>query len=113
MPYADPVKRREHSRLYMRKWRAAHPDRDRSGRPPEVRIRTDESRMKDAARAKLARAIKRGEVVRPDECDDCGGVGRSGWMQAHHDDYAKPYAVRWLCSACHGLVHRMPDGEVA
>lgn len=34
-------------------------------------------------------------------CERCGEVK----VQAHHDDYAKPLDVRWLCKPCHEDEH--------
>lgn len=59
----------------------------------------------------VEKAIKRGALIRPDACETCGGTGpiygdgRSG-IQAHHDDYNKPMAVRWLCQGCHHEWHK-------
>jgi hypothetical protein len=57
------------------------------------------------------RAIEKGVLVRPALCQGCCQEptpyvdGRSG-LQAHHDDYNKPLAVRWLCKLCHDAWHR-------
>lgn len=58
--------------------------------------------LKQKARGICAAAIKAGRLVRQ-PCEDCGRVGKS---EAHHDDYSKPLAVRWLCKPCHLAVHR-------
>ena len=58
----------------------------------------------------LNQAIARGEIE-PQSCEGCRKVayetrdGRRG-IHAHHDDYSKPFEVRWLCYACHGKEHR-------
>lgn len=36
-------------------------------------------------------------------CEKCG---REDNVHAHHDDYAKPLNVRWLCVAHHGQWHK-------
>lgn len=51
----------------------------------------------------VARAIKRGDLVRPSTCACCGAVDSP--IYAHHDDYEKPLSVRWLCARCHGRLH--------
>ena len=47
----------------------------------------------------VARALKHGELVRPDKCSKCGKIGQ---VESHHPDYSKPLEVQWLCTACHG-----------
>lgn len=51
---------------------------------------------KHQARLAVARALRSGVLVRL-PCEVCGG----GAVQAHHQDYARPLAVRWLCFRCH------------
>jgi len=45
--------------------------------------------------------IRDGKLFR-EPCEICGGGRRN---EAHHDDYAKPLNVRWLCSAHHKQWH--------
>lgn len=47
-------------------------------------------------------AILRGDLKRQ-PCEVCG---RGSYVQAHHDDYADPLNVRWLCVSCHKRHHR-------
>jgi hypothetical protein len=47
----------------------------------------------------VSRAIKRGDLVRPDACEECGVTGQL--ITAAHIDYAYPLNVRWLCRSCH------------
>jgi transposase-like protein len=44
-------------------------------------------------------------MFKPDACSNCGSDRAIG---AHHDDYARPLDVEWLCQRCHGLRHRGP-----
>lgn len=58
----------------------------------------------------LEKAIKKGVIEPKFRCENCNAVktfsdGRSG-IQAHHDDYAKPLDVRWLCQQCHHEWHK-------
>lgn len=58
------------------------------------------------ARWAVHNAVVRGELERPDACEQCGHVGRSTRdIHGHHDDYSKPLDVRWLCSSCHKRHH--------
>lgn len=73
-----------------------------------MRKLTDEERnLRLIARAEVKRAISHGVLQRPGACEECGaysGTGCGGtWNipEAHHDDYTKPLAVRWLCHWCH------------
>lgn len=58
----------------------------------------NELARRDQTRAQTTKAIGAGWLIRPDFCEECG-VG--GLIEAHHDDYSKPLAVRWLCRVCH------------
>lgn len=48
----------------------------------------------------VLRAIKRGILIRPDICEECGAADRR--IEAAHSDYSRPLTVRWLCKPCHG-----------
>jgi hypothetical protein len=57
---------------------------------------------KAAAHRVLREAVKRGDVARPGACSACGIACKA---HGHHDDYAKPLVVRWLCQLCHNAHH--------
>lgn len=73
---------------------------------------------KNEARWKAAYAIKKGRLKRG-PCEVCGNMK----SEAHHDDYAQPLNVRWLCHFHHLAMHRaqyraerrrlMPERETA
>lgn len=48
----------------------------------------------------LGYAIKTGKIV-SQPCEVCGDPH----ADAHHDDYSKPYEVRWLCRRHHREAH--------
>jgi len=50
----------------------------------------------------IARAIEKGTLIKPEQCQECGKGGR---IEGHHADYSKPLDVEWLCSRCHRLKH--------
>lgn len=60
-----------------------------------------EKRRRDLARRSARQARKMGRLV-AGPCEVCG----SGDVVMHHDDYAKPLAVRWFCRAHHVQHHR-------
>lgn len=49
-------------------------------------------------------SLKVGKIKKSGCCDLCNGVDVP--LSAHHVDYGKPLEIIWLCSTCHGLVHR-------
>jgi len=53
------------------------------------------------AHSSVARAIRRGELVRQ-PCCRCGEQK----SVAHHEDYDKPLEVVWLCQRCHKQRHK-------
>lgn len=55
---------------------------------------------KNKARQWVANAIRDGRIAKL-PCAVCGDRK----SQAHHDDYRKPQAVRWLCFKHHREVH--------
>lgn len=51
-------------------------------------------------------ALRRGALSRPAKCENCGtdpGLmkNKKSKIQAHHEDYNKPFDVKWLCVKCH------------
>lgn len=53
------------------------------------------------------RAVKN-SIIQKQPCEKCG---ETKLVHAHHDDYAKPLDVRWLCPAHHKQVHTKPQKE--
>lgn len=87
---------------HRRQWRRANPDKARAEerrRPPRSKKDSPEQQR---ARNLLGRAVRRGDVVRPEICEDCGERRK---IHGHHDDYSRPLDVRWLCARCHGALH--------
>lgn len=73
---------------YMRGWRPAYSEL------------TPIERLKSRARS-YANVYQRRGRLKPRPCTDCGGKA-----EKHHDDYAKPLSVAWLCRKCHLALHR-------
>lgn len=80
--YRNNPARREAMRLKTIRWRERNPEGAR-------------------AQAMVQRAIRAGRLLRQ-PCQECGRRA-----QAHHDDYAMPLAVVWLCPKHHTLWHRI------
>jgi len=66
--------------------------------------------IKNGARTMVGNAIRDGKLKKPDTCEACGDNHRR--IHGHHDDYAKPLEVRWLCPPCHFAWHG-EHGEAA
>lgn len=73
--------------------------RARNANRARERIRRPEERIKHEARWAARRAVAAGGLVRK-PCEQCGAQA-----QAHHDDYARPLDVRWLCRKHHNAAH--------
>ena len=83
-------------------------DRERGSRQtPEYR---DEYRASYPAKYKannaVSNAVRDGKLLR-EPCEVCGERRN---VHGHHDDYAKPLCVRWLCAAHHRQWH-IENGE--
>lgn len=91
---------------HMRRARAADPEKFRARDRASAQKKRLLNSEKVLARQALNNAVKRGDVVRPGACEACGHLTA---VAGHHDDYSKPLQVRWLCRACHGKEHRMPE----
>lgn len=82
--------RPEWNRAKNAAWKAANPEKYRAHKAVE-------------------NAIKAGTLQR-EPCERCGVTER---VHAHHDDYAKPREVRWLCPTHHRERHREMEAEHA
>ena len=106
----NPEKVAESRRLYKRRNRAAirAKERERCRANPgphreHIKRYVNENPEKLAAHREVAKAIRRGELIRPTVCEKCGETAPK--IHAHHDDYSKPLEVRWLCPICHRAEH--------
>lgn len=79
----------------------------RSGRGQQIMRKSKDdwalkNKHKRAAHFAVQLAIKNG-LIKKQPCEVCGSDIR---IHGHHDDYAKPLVVRWLCQKHHFEVHR-------
>jgi hypothetical protein len=58
---------------------------------------------KSIAHNAVNNAVRDGKMVVPKNCESCGAIQP---LHGHHDDYSKPYEVRWICQFCHSTWHR-------
>lgn len=65
------------------------------------------------ARQQLNAAVSRGRLTKPADCEDCGRAFPSRLIHGHHEDYARPLDVVWLCATCHGQRHRLEARNAA
>lgn len=91
---------------YMRRARIADPLKFQQRERKASAKRRQQAPEKVAARAAVNNALRRGELVKPKTCEGCGQDKK---LTGHHDDYALPLSVRWLCYACHGKEHRVVE----
>ena len=64
---------------------------------------TENNLIKRSANIIVGNAVRDGKIIKPKECSVCGKEGR---IHGHHDDYAYPLSVRWLCPQCHCDWHK-------
>lgn len=64
--------------------------------------------IKRMASTIVGNAVRDGKLTKPDTCEDCGSTPTR--LHGHHDDYAYPLVVRWLCPGCHNKWHK-ENGE--
>jgi hypothetical protein len=105
-----------------REWAERTGNRRPSG-DPEAKRQRNRKRLKrhpekHRATKAVARALKRGEITRPECCESCGrdpGLNRAGQslLYAHHEDYSRPLDVEWLCATCHARHHWLSVEDVA
>lgn len=72
----------------------------------QIQKRRDETPLANTARSAVNNAVRDGRLFKPNRCEHCGKADR---LHGHHHDYSKPFAVVWLCVACHRQHHAMMD----
>jgi hypothetical protein len=64
--------------------------------------------IKRMASTIVRNAVRGGKLFKPDNCESCESTPNR--LHGHHDDYAFPLIVRWLCPGCHNKWHK-ENGE--
>ena len=65
----------------------------------------DANVIKRAAQIMVREATTTGKLTKWAKCGDCG-ISHDR-LHGHHDDYAFPLIVRWLCPQCHCKWHKI------
>lgn len=98
--------------IYHRNWTRSHPHKsremERRRHKPWNRSAPSNTPEWNRARNLIYRLVKRGELARPDTCEECGalpGAGDAGQslVFATFSDPQDPLAdLEWICSQCSG-----------
>lgn len=64
--------------------------------------------IKRSANIMVGNAVRDGKLAKPSNCECC--KQEHVRLHGHHDDYAFPLIVRWLCPRCHNKWHK-ENGE--
>lgn len=98
------TKRRDKAVAELKQWRQRNPVRKK-----ELEKRARERHPQKArAHQAINNAVMRGKIVKPAACEECEGlIADPCELHAHHEDYARPLDVEWLCRDCHNQRHRV------
>ena len=92
--FGDPRYCKTCKNAYMREYRKTHPP-------------NEEQKFKGRVRSKNKMRIRRG-LLKKLPCEKCGDLN----VEAHHEDYSKPYDILWFCRKHHLLYHKsLKDAE--
>lgn len=105
-------KAREVARLayhkHKKKWKARQTEAQRRARNAFMREYRLKNREKFRAYEFVKNEIRRGRLLKPKVCSECGNSRRK--IQAHHfEGYAREkwLTIEWLCFVCHAKKHRI------
>lgn len=93
----------EKCREYYRKYREKNREEQNRKNKKKNKINRIHTTPEGRARKAVYMALKRGELIRLNKCQMCNKECKP---QAHHSDYSKPLEVIWVCTICHGGIHR-------
>lgn len=82
----------------VKKWQSKNIERVRENRRDWKRKNRDQ----ENAKSQIAKALRKGKMLRPDMCENCKIKCKP---EGHHFDYSKPLEVQWLCFVCHKQIH--------
>lgn len=104
--HSQRIKERSHNSYINNREERLEKCRTYNKNHPEINRRASEKYRennpeKKKAHQLLNNAVCAGRVVKPDLCSNCKKKRR---LEAHHEDYSKPYDVEWLCCKCHNAI---------
>ena len=103
--YRDYDKRRAMAahRVEMRA-RYAQTQAGKAARDRSAKRWAEKHVIRRAASHMVNNAVRDGRLEKSSKCEQCGASNCR--IHGHHDDYAFPLSVRWLCPRCHMAWHR-------
>jgi len=90
---------KERHASYTRQWRSGNRDKARKHSRDNYVKNTPQHRVHSS----VFKALASGRLSKPNACERCGLSAPD--LHAHHEDYQKRLAVKWLCRDCHAEVH--------
>lgn len=97
----NKAKLREYGRTYIAEWLKKNPRGEEYNEYMNTYKKQPLPRLKENARNVTRYHIATGKLSRGAcEASDCDAV-----TEAHHDDYAKPLEIKWLCKRHHEELH--------
>ena len=103
--YSRSEKGRERNNIATKRYYSEHKDII-AERMKALRLRKPQEYK---ARYQFSNVIKLGHIIRPSHCQMCF---KEGLVHGHHADYSKPFDVVWVCTKCHGILHRKEHANV-
>jgi hypothetical protein len=100
----DKDNARELNTAHMKRARLSNPEKFRERERNAGTKKRQNSPEKVSARNTVNAAVKRGDLIKPQACEECHQEKK---LTGHHEDYSMPLVVQWLCYMCHGKKHRV------
>jgi hypothetical protein len=75
--------------------------------PERVQAYTEAWQRRNIAKVKAARKARYARTKGRLERESCEACGSDVEVDGHHEDYARPLDVQWLCRSCHAAHHRV------
>jgi len=70
-------------------------------RDEQLRRRRERQDKHEKAQRQVQRAVAKGELRKPEHCEQCQRPIIKHKLHGHHRDYRYPLRVIWLCPSCH------------